>query len=211
MKRLLILLSAFVIDSCTLTKQYGKEYVIESKKDKNGKVIYKKVKQLFVNREGEEYKVTSFQEFDTLGRKIKQYGFEGPQGGNKYLITIPGPNDKYLREYRYSGNYNYLSNTFMWSSKTDSDFTTKPQLLTQQTYIPDSTDFTNGMEEVTILEKKDSIITGVYSKKKSDNTGVFSYDKYYEFKIAPSLMQFDEKGRFIIEKVTKVRDYPPKN
>lgn len=187
-----------LLNNCTVTNLYKKVYVLDSKKDKAGRIIYKKIRQLHKTQTGDKNIIT-YQEFDSLGRKIREYGFQSPGSLSKYFRTIPDTNDKYLYEFYYIDNFQYLYNGFIWPTKIDSNFTPCAKYLVQQSYRPDSAKPLDGSIEINILKRGDSISIGRYQKFKFVSEHQYTWAECYNFKILTSKMEFDTNGIFKIK------------
>src|SRR4249919_1160399 len=137
MFRILIVLLLILQSNCTVNKPYGKEYILEIKKNKNGVTIFKKIKQFFITESGEKYHVITNKEFDSLGRIIKEYGFNNSGRGQKGVYQVD-PNAKYLTEYFYKGSHWLLKTTYVWPSNSDSIFIPRPYFLVLQNFRPDT-------------------------------------------------------------------------
>jgi len=188
--------------SCRVTKDYKNENILELKKDKNGTIVYKKVGKLYKTYYGDEY-IISYQEFDSLGRRIKKYGFHTQNTNSKHIVYETGPNDKYLTVTHYLGNHNYLEETYVWPTSTDSNFTPSPQFLKSQNFVPDSVQKLNGSITIFIRDHKDSLSIGEYRKTKMVKPSLAEYSEWFLFEIPISKMKLDSIGILNIKDVTK--------
>src|SRR6188508_2074525 len=104
MLRITIIFSLFVVTGCIVSKKYQHQDIIEQQTDVKGRIKLKKYRQLISWPSGDGI-ATITQEYDSLGRVIKEYGYNNPSY----------PSKQYLMENIYKGSDRYIFNRFLWS------------------------------------------------------------------------------------------------
>ena len=110
MLKICLIITITIFASCVAYKKYKRQEVIEQRTNSEGKIILKKYRQLIISP-GEKKVATITQEYDSLGRVIKEYGFDNPNTYDK----------KYFIQRTYRGSHIYLINKVIWETN-DSTF-----------------------------------------------------------------------------------------
>jgi hypothetical protein len=91
-----------ILPACVSYKKYRQEEIIEEKRDPAGRLVFKKYCKLTSNPSHDKL-ATITEEYDSLGRVIKSYGFDHPFFNDK----------NYLVENVYHDLHLYLSNKYI--------------------------------------------------------------------------------------------------
>jgi hypothetical protein len=186
---LIIILATFA--SCVAYKKYGRQDVIEQRNDSEGKIVLKKYRQL-ISSPGEDRIATITQEYDSLGRVIKEYGFDNP---NFY-------NSKYLVEKVYRGTKEYVVNQFVWQKNdTAQNFNKHNIMMLEEFIFPEGTD-SHKQIFISLFSKEGNIYFGQFDETSPISSNSWAH-KSYGFELNKRNLSFDNDKKLILDSVIK--------
>jgi len=189
MVRLFSILLLTTILGCASSKEFSHLDIIEEKSDENGRVIFKKYRQL-ISHPAHNKLATITQEYDTLGRVIKEYGFNNPY----YQST------KYLTETVYHGTKIFVRNKFLWdNTDTSSDFENYDKRFFAQSIRPDSVS-ENKVINISMVSRNYDIYFGFFSET-FPTSPTSATIKSYNFELAIKSIRFDQNRKLILEDI----------
>ena len=181
-----------IILGCASSKQFSNQEIIEEKSDANGRLVFKKYRQL-ISHPAYNKLATITQEYDTLGRVIKEYGFNNPYHQST----------KYLTEIVYQGTKVLTTNTFIWDKADTSDnFKNYNERFFRQTIYPDSLRQNKNIN-ISMVSKINDIFLGYFSET-FPNSPTSATVKSYNFQLHLKNIQFDQDRKLILDSI-KIR------
>lgn len=181
-----------IILGCASSKQFNHQDIIEEKSDENGRVIFKKYRQL-ISHPAHNKLATITQEYDTLGRVTKEYGFNNPYHQST----------KYLTEIVYQGTKVLTRNTFLWDKADTSDnFKNYNERFFGQAIYPDSLR-QNKVINISMVSKKNDLYLGYFSET-FPNSRTSATVKSYNFELDLKNIRFDQDRKLILDNI-KIR------
>ena len=179
------------IATCISYKKYQQQEIIREKKDDSGRLIMKKYRQL-ISWPSHDNVATITQEYDTLGRVVKEYGFNHPAFYDK----------KYLVEKVYQNSSLFLTNKFIWW-KTDStdNFSNYDNKLFEETIFPDSTNPAKKIF-ISMTEKVEGIFSGYFEETFPTSTNSWTSNAF-TFELHEKDISFDKQRRLVLDSIIK--------
>lgn len=191
MKKFNYVFLVFFMTACVSYKEYNRQEILNQKLDFDGRVVAKTFRQLISHPAGDRL-ATMTQEYDSIGRVVKEYGFNNPYHYNQ----------KYLEERLYRGNQLYVLNKYLWpKGDTTNDFSKYDKQLNEEFIYPDT------------LNKKKSITISLWPVKGDTLVGNFDEtfpisanswtSKSFSFKIHKNDIEFDGERKLITANLKK--------
>lgn len=191
MLRITTIFSLLVITGCIVSKKYQHQDIIEQQTDVKGRIKLKKYRQLISWPSGDGI-ATITQEYDSLGRVIKEYGYNNPSH----------PSKQYLIENIYKGSDRYIFNRFLWSEiDSNAFFTDYNKNLDIQWIFLDTATFKKEII-ITILSKDSEKFIAKYKETSPISSNSWTSDTY-EFELQWTDLKFDTDRRLVLDKIKK--------
>ena len=183
----ILILTAFL--GCASSKQFSHQDIIQEKSDENGKLILKQYRQL-ISHPAHNKLATITQEYDSLGRVTKEYGFNNPY----YQST------KYLTENIYQGTKVFIRNTFLWDiADTSADFSNYDERFFEQAIYPDSFKV-NKVVTILMVSKNNDVYLGYFSET-FPNSPTSAIVKSYNFELDLKNIKFDQYRKLVLNDI----------
>jgi hypothetical protein len=198
MLRLATIFILIIFIGCVAYKKYSRQDILEQKFDTNGRLVFKKYRQLMSNPSGDKL-ATIKDEFDTLGRIIKSSGFDDPYTYNK----------KFFIQKTYIGTHLYLINKIIWN-KNDSlmgltDFESRlfndDVYLFEENIYPDSSSRLKKIR-ISLSPEGNAIYYGQYEETFPDSQHSLT-TKYYDFTINETNIRFSKDSKLVLDSISK--------
>jgi hypothetical protein len=185
------LLLAFFTTACVSYKKYNQQEILNQKLDFDGRVVTKTFRQWISHPDGDRLATTT-QEFDSVGRLVKEYGFNNPYHYNA----------KYLEERLYSGSQVYVLNKYLWpKGDTTNNFSNYDKQLHEEFIYPDSL---NRKKSVTITLWPINGDTLVAHFEETFPISANSWtSKSFSFKVHKNDIKFDGERKLITANLKK--------
>ncbi len=184
--------------SCIAYKKYTRQEIIAQNINSQGKITSKKFRQ-WISSPGGDKLATMTQEFDTIGRVIKVYGFDNPYTYSK----------NYLVETIYQGTRVYLRNKFIWRQSTLKDtafkfdynkFDSSLEMFSQNIY-PDSTKKHKEIS-ISLSTKENGIYYGQFEETFPDSQISWTTN-LFSFELDQNKVAFDKNRKLILTEIWK--------
>jgi hypothetical protein len=198
MTRLTIYILLIALTGCVAYRKYEQQDILEQKRDSKGRLTLKKYRQ-WISNPSHNKLATITQEFDTLGRVIKEYGLDNPYTYDK----------NYLIEILYRGSYVYVRNKYIWKQSTFADtafkydyskFDGTLEMFSQNIY-PD-TSLSHKQIIISLSVKPQSLYYGQFTETFPDKNNSWTSD-LFDFEIEAKDIRFDSSRKLILNSIRR--------
>jgi hypothetical protein len=180
------LLLLFFTTACVSYKKYNQQEILNQKLDDDGRVVTKTFRHWISHPAGDRL-ATMTQEYDSIGRVIKECGFNNPFHYNQ----------KYLEERLYRGRQVYVLNKYLWpKGDTTNDFSNYDKQLNEEFIYPDSL-IRNKSITITLWPINADTLNGYFEETFPNSVNSWT-SKSFEFKIHKNDLRFDDERKLVI-------------
>lgn len=173
------------ITACASYKKYNQQEILNQELNRDGKIVTKTFRKWISHPAGDRL-ATITQEYDSIGRVIKECGYNNPYHRNQ----------KYLVERLYQGSQVYVLNKYLWPTEdTTNDFSNHDKRLNEEFIYPDSLN-KNKSITITLWSVNADTLNGRFEET-FPNSGSSWTIKSFEFRVHENDLRFDEERKLI--------------
>lgn len=191
MKKSKYLLLVFFTTACVSYKKYNHHEILDQKLNHDGRVVTKTFRQWISHPAGDRL-ATMTQEYDSMGRVVKECGFNNPYHYNQ----------KYLEERLYRGDQLYVVNRYLWPKEnTTNDFSGYDKQLNEEFIYPDSLNKKKSIT-ITLWPINGDTLVGHVNETFPISANSWT-SKSFSFKIHKNDIEFDSERKLITAHLKK--------
>ena len=191
MRKCIYLLLVFFTTACVAYKKYSQQEILYQKLDHEGRVVTKTFRQWISHPAGDRL-ATMTQDYDSMGRVVKECGFNNPYHYNQ----------KYLEERLYRGNQLFVLNKYLWpKADTTNDFSRYDKQLNEEFIYPDSLN-KNKSITITLRPMNGDTLIGHFNETFPISANSWT-SKSFSFNIHKNDIKFDGERKLIIDNLKK--------